>query len=81
MIIYEIPGRENIQIDNVVFDYNGTIAVDGKLIEGIGELFEELERYANIYILTADTYGTVVEECRNIPGKVLTFPGENAGGI
>ncbi|NMA87351.1 MAG: ATPase P [Tissierellia bacterium] len=79
MIIYEIPGRENIQIDNVVFDYNGTIAVDGKLIEVIGELFEELERYANIYILTADTYGTVVEECRNIPGKVLTFPGENAG--
>lgn len=79
MIIYEIPGRENIQIENIVFDYNGTIAVDGQLIDGIEELFLELETYANIYILTADTYGTVVEECRDIPGKVLTFPGENAG--
>lgn len=80
MIIYGIPGRENIQIENIVFDYNGTIAVDGKLIDGIKELFLELERYANIYILTADTYGTVVEECRELAGKVLTFPGENAGG-
>jgi len=79
LIIYEIPGRGNIQIENIVFDYNGTIAVDGKLIDGVEELFLELERYANIYILTADTYGTVVEQCKSIPGKVLTFPQENAG--
>ena len=79
MIIYEIPGRESIEIENVVFDYNGTIAVDGKLIDGVGDLFLELEKYANIYILTADTYGSVVEQCKAIPGKVLTFPKENAG--
>ncbi|QQY79622.1 P-type E1-E2 ATPase [Keratinibaculum paraultunense] len=79
MIIYEIPGRENIEIENIVFDYNGTIAVDGKILEGVGELFLELEKYANLYILTADTYGTVVEQCKNIPVKILTFPKENAG--
>ena len=35
LLIYEIPGRDNIQIENIVFDYNGTIAVDGKLVIGV----------------------------------------------
>ena len=79
MILYEIPGRDNIEIENIVFDYNGTIAVDGKLIEGIKELINTLARYVDIYILTADTYGTVENECMDIDGKILTFPQDNAG--
>jgi soluble P-type ATPase len=79
MIIFEIPGRENINIKNIVFDYNGTIAVDGKLIEGVGEIINKLAADADIYILTADTYGTVKQECKDINAKVLTFPKENAG--
>ncbi|WP_333657002.1 hypothetical protein [Tissierella praeacuta] len=63
MLIYEIPGRENIEVQNIVFDYNGTIAVDGKLINGVEELINKLAEYAKIYILTADTYGTVEKEC------------------
>jgi soluble P-type ATPase len=79
MITYEIPGRGNIEIQNIIFDYNGTIAVDGKLIEGVKDLINKLSKYVNIYILTADTYGTVKSECAFINGKVLTFPNENAG--
>ena len=29
MIKIEIPGRETIEIEHVVLDYNGTIALDG----------------------------------------------------
>lgn len=79
MLIYEIPGRGDIEIENIVFDYNGTIAVDGKILEGVKEGLLELEKYANIYILTADTYGTVEKECNDIDVKVLTFPQQNAG--
>lgn len=79
MIIYKIPGRDDIEIENIVFDYNGTIAVDGKILEGVRDLLSELEKYVNIYILTADTYGTVEKECRDIAGKILTFPKENTG--
>lgn len=79
MLVYEIPGREKIEIQNVVFDYNGTIAVDGKVLEGVEELFVELDKHVDIYILTADTYGTVAKECSRLPGKVWTFPKENAG--
>lgn len=79
MLIYEIPGRDNIEVRNIVFDYNGTIAVDGKLIDGVEELINKLSENVNIYILTADTYGTVEKECIKINAKVLTFPTVNAG--
>jgi len=79
MLIYEIPGREDIKIENVVLDYNGTIAIDGKLIEGVEEKLSKLKAHVNIYILTADTYGTVEKECKEIYAEVLTFPKENAG--
>lgn len=74
-----IPGRETITIENIVFDYNGTIAVGGEIIEGAGLGLESLKKLANIYILTADTYGTVEKECESLGVKVLTFPKENAG--
>lgn len=79
MIVYEIPGRENIEIENIVFDYNGTIAVDGKLIGRVEEAINDLSSRLNIFILTADTYGTVREECKGIDAEILTFPKENAG--
>lgn len=79
MIRYQIPGREDIEIENVVFDFNGTIAVNGKLIDGVSQLINELSKQVNIYILTADTYGTVEKECSGINAKLLTFPKENAG--
>lgn len=79
MLIYDIPGRGNIEIENVIFDYNGTIAVNGEILEGVKSLLLELKKYVNIYILTADTYGTVEKECNGIDVKVLTFPQKNAG--
>ncbi len=79
MLMYDIPGRETIKIENIVFDYNGTIAVDGKILEGVKDLLLELKKQANIYILTADTYGTVERECSDIGVTVMTFPKENAG--
>lgn len=77
MLVYEIPGRDNIEIKNIVFDYNGTIAVDGRILEVVRELLTELGEYVKIHILTADTFGTVKKECSNINVEVLTFPKEN----
>lgn len=79
MLIYDIPGIGEIKIENIIFDYNGTVAIDGKLIENIRESLIKLKNYANIYILTADTYGTVKAQCSNLGIDVKTFPKENAG--
>ncbi|NLL19559.1 MAG: HAD family hydrolase [Clostridia bacterium] len=74
MLLYEIPGRGTIRIKNIVFDYNGTIAVDGKLLAGVKELIQQLKLKVNIYILTADTYGTVAQECSSLGIETMSFP-------
>lgn len=79
MLTYEIPGRDVVKADNIVFDYNGTIAVRGQLIKEAAPLINQLAQQANVYILTADTYGTVEGECRELNAAVRTFPKENAG--
>ena len=74
MISVNIPGREeSIRIEHVVLDYNGTIACDGRLIEGAAERIGELSKLAKVYILTADTYGTVRQQCEGIGAEVKTF--------
>jgi soluble P-type ATPase len=73
-MIVEIPGRESFEIKNVVFDYNGTVATDGKLIEGISESINELSNSFNFYVITADTYGTVKEELQNTKCEVIVIP-------
>ncbi len=62
MIELNIPGRGDISIKNVVFDVNGTIAVDGLVTDGIKEKLAQLEKKVSIYLLTADTYGTIESE-------------------
>lgn len=78
MIKIEIPGRETIEIEHVVLDYNGTIALDGQLIAGAAERIRELSKLARVYVLTADTYGTVQAQCAGRGIEVKTFPQANA---
>lgn len=79
MIIFNIPGSGNIEVKNVVFDFNGTIAEDGIITEKIKEKIIELSgRDVNICVLTSDTCGTVAEQCMGIPVKVEIFNKENA---
>ncbi len=57
MIKVEIPGTGEVQLENVVFDVNGTLAVDGDLLPGVSALLEDLGERVNIHLLTADTHG------------------------
>ncbi|HBI27990.1 MAG TPA: ATPase P, partial [Peptococcaceae bacterium] len=37
MIVIDIPGRGELNLQHLVLDYNGTIAFDGSLIKGVEE--------------------------------------------
>ncbi|MFZ5591238.1 MAG: HAD family hydrolase [Bacillota bacterium] len=69
-----IPGREQLTINHVVLDYNGTMAVDGHLLPGVAEKLNELSALLTIHILTADTFGKVRSECHNINGIITVLP-------
>ncbi len=58
MIEVEIEGRGLLRIEHVVLDVNGTIALDGALLPGVKERLALLDDYAEVHLLTADTYGT-----------------------
>jgi soluble P-type ATPase len=73
MIKISIPGKGVLALKNVVLDFNGTIALDGNILPGVKEKLDELSVVTDIYILTADTFGTCVSACSNLNGKVITL--------
>lgn len=57
MIEVEIPGRGTYRLSHLVLDVNGTIAVEGQLVEGMTGRVAELRRSIEVHMLTADTRG------------------------
>ena len=81
MLKINIPGREEMVLNHLILDYNGTIAEDGLIIESIRPRLEQLSRDLRIYVITADTHGTAAQRCEGLPLKVLTFPTTEVGKI
>jgi P-type E1-E2 ATPase len=57
MIELNIPGRGILQLEHLVSDVNGTLALDGRLLDGVGGVLLELADRLQIHLLTADTHG------------------------
>jgi P-type E1-E2 ATPase len=57
MIQFDVPGLGNYQIEHLVLDVNGTLAVDGQLIEGVALKLSSLQGMVQLHLLTADTHG------------------------
>lgn len=73
-----IPGYRELVLDTLLLDYNGTIALDGRISEGVRERLQALSEQFRIYVLTADTHGTARKECEGLHVNVHTFPVGNA---
>ena len=58
MIELNIPGRGVIRLEHLVCDVNGTLALDGKLIEGAASALLGLADRLTLHLLTADTHGS-----------------------
>lgn len=57
MIELNIPGRGLIQLQHLVCDVNGTLALDGKLLDGLVRKITLLQDRLSLHMLTADTHG------------------------
>ena len=57
MMILEIPGNKKLNFSDIVLDYNGTLAVDGTLIDGVKDRLNRLSESFAIHVITADTFG------------------------
>jgi soluble P-type ATPase len=79
MIEINIPGRGLLQLNHLVCDVNGTLAMDGNLIPGVARNLTKLRDRLTLHLLTADTYKKQdeIDRILNIQ-SVRLKPGEGA---
>ena len=80
MIELTIPGRGPLRIEHLVTDVNGTLAVDGILIDGLSKRITSLRDRLKIHMLTADTHGRQASIDGQLNLKAIRVqPGDEAG--
>jgi soluble P-type ATPase len=74
MIALTIPGFGALELRHLVLDYNGTLAVDGKLLPGVGDALAELAEELEVHVITADTFGLAGVELAGLPVNLTIIP-------
>jgi P-type E1-E2 ATPase len=69
----DLPGKSPLVLEELILDFNGTLARDGRLIDGVAEDLRALAKSLRITVLTADTFGTVAEALRDLSLSVRTI--------
>lgn len=58
MLRIDVSSEFTLSLEHLVLDYNGTLAIDGKLIDGVKDRIETLSNSLNIHVITANTFGS-----------------------
>ncbi len=67
-----IPGYKVINIENLIMDLNGTVAVDGRLRSAVVEKINKLNREGfKTYIVTAGTHGRIHELKEELDSEIV----------
>ncbi|MCF6245900.1 MAG: ATPase P [Desulfobacula sp.] len=74
MIKINIPGFGQINIEHVIFDYNGTIAKDGTLIKGVKQGIAQFSNQVKFHVITADTFGFVEKQLLGVDAVLTIIP-------
>jgi soluble P-type ATPase len=80
MIELTIPGRGPLRLQHLVTDVNGTLALDGMLMDGLTERIASLRDRLVVHLLTADTYGcqSLIDQQLDLTATRLTAGEEQA---
>lgn len=65
-MLFDIPGHGMLNVDHIVCDYNGTLALDGHLLEGIKEGLNRLAEQVTVHVITADTHGSARQQLADV---------------
>jgi soluble P-type ATPase len=74
LIEINIPGFKHLLLEHLVLDYNGTLAVDGRPVAGVGERLHWLAKALRIHVITADTFGEVRTAVADLPCTLHVLP-------
>lgn len=79
MIELNIPGSSPLHLEHLVADVNGTLALDGVLMEGLVKRIAAVQDRLTVHLLTADTHGrqALIDQQLALTAVRLT-PGDEA---
>lgn len=77
MIDLKIPGFGEFALKHLVLDYNGTLALDGTLMLGVGEMLGTLTNTLDVHVVTADTFGLARKHLSGLPLNLTILPETN----
>lgn len=77
MLTLDVPGWRQLKLEHLLLDYNGTLALDGRLLPGVPERLKQLASALSIHVLTADTFGSVRAELAALDVDVVIVPPSN----
>ena len=70
MIDVAIPGFGRLALTELVCDFNGTLARDGRLLDQVRALLPEVAKVVNVRVVTGDTFGSARAEMTGCPCEV-----------
>lgn len=77
MLQINIPGIGDLQLTDLILDFNGTLALDGVLIEGVAQRLATLSKQLTLHVVTGDSHGTAKNQLVNTNCIITIVPSEN----
>ena len=77
MIEVTIPGFKNLALEHLVLDFNGTLAVDGRLLPGVFNRLRKLAALLDVHVITADTFGQVRQALEGLEVDIRILAGSS----
>lgn len=74
MLDISIPGFGDLRLEHLVLDYNGTLACDGEMLQGVRQSLAALAERFQIHVVTADTFGKAGQRLQDLPCKLVILP-------
>ncbi len=66
MLTIDVPGWKKIELQHLVLDYNGTLALDGEILDGAVQRLQALSDKLKVHVLTADTFGRAEDRLADV---------------
>lgn len=76
MLDLQIPGFGQLQLQHLLLDYNGTLAIQGRLLEGVAPALTALAKNLKLHIITGDTFGKARDELAGLDCQLTILPAE-----
>ncbi|MHC1740330.1 MAG: HAD family hydrolase [Anaerolineaceae bacterium] len=77
MLELRFPGKPEIKISYVLCDINGTLSLDGQLLDGVVETISQLKKNLEVHLISANTTGTAAEIANQLGVRLQLIEGSH----